>query len=1023
MPRGKATKKKTEFKGKNVTYDTIYTLKNKLKVTKDEAKLIRDSDKIDLIAVNKLTNEIARINLKKDKPLLLRQFGIKSAKNKDLLAALNNNVNNPKYFLGKEIPENISSELVVTYYVAIRDPSTDEILVRKHTTEVRSSPNNIQDFISRDAFEYYEDILSDETYVEANDLNPLEIFNPYTGQNEEWTSNPKIQTINSKKFQNQEFKLEDMKLREEDPLLLNNLFTNVDLNNNKDCVKAALKTTLSKTKNLKRGEKKKLLDDLDSLGNKDGVTIDELYQYCVNHLVKLVCYDINGKVIKQNLNGHKYIPTLYFLCYNNHLYIVKNKYLEKKEVNVKEVKIVENVHIELNKLLKAKRVPSNVNYDGIKITSFVDEDIKYIENTEYLRCKEILDKNGMGDKIFDNISIFSIYSVFENVFFKEDPSSFFPHCPKHTPIVYKSSRVVENVKEVSTIDKNKAYAYSMFDLSFLIKVDIRSAKMNSDLTYLSGLTKYVDHHLYLAKPKYYSIVMRQMGLYSGEHLNFCKKEEVEFDVIFEIEATKMQNYAASMIKILRENLNDTEFKHMMVVSMGRLEETAKSFTKYEVDGFFNKDEAVRREGYMEKEFGKYSLMYRCVNGVRNIYNKIPIKNQILENHSRMVYNKLKELKINEEDIIQIKTDSISYVGKLPKGLDKTDFTGWKKETFKPMKKISEDFDQRELTIESLFPHDVTNGEIAMCYAGAGKTYKIINEVIPKLVQSDTSYIILTPSHASKKEYHAAGLNCDVIQRYTLHNRIPDVEHIIVDEFGMCDSYAHDLVYKCKFLGRIVDVYGDFKQLPPVEGNIMDNKYYLNSMFSTTIKMEENRRNNFTKQYYDTLIDGIADYKQEVFKHSNSFSDLENAEVIICYRNATVDKYNKMMLGIKGLEHFSIGAKVICTTNNLRDKNIYNGFNFTISEHLEEIIYDDKTKKYFKMENGKEVKFDKEDEAIILDDGTKLTIDEFKNNFKPAYAQTLHKLQGATIKSYYFPEDDQKFITPKAAYTIVSRLKK
>jgi uncharacterized protein YrzB (UPF0473 family) len=44
-----------------------------------------------------------------------------------------------------------------------------------------------------------------------------------------------------------------------------------------------------------------------------------------------------------------------------------------------------------------------------------------------------------------------------------------------------------------------------------------------------------------------------------------------------------------------------------------------------------------------------------------------------------------------------------------------------------------------------------SGIIGLGDAGNGKTYKIINEIIPKL---DKNYIVLTPSHATINDYRA-----------------------------------------------------------------------------------------------------------------------------------------------------------------------------------------------------------------------------------------------------------------------------
>ena len=111
----------------------------------------------------------------------------------------------------------------------------------------------------------------------------------------------------------------------------------------------------------------------------------------------------------------------------------------------------------------------------------------------------------------------------------------------------------------------------------------------------------------------------------------------------------------------------------------------------------------------------------------------------------------------------------------------------------------------------------------MCYAGCGKTYKIVNEIIPKL---NDDYIVVSPSHSTLKEYKRLGLNAKVIQYYQFKCSIPEETNIIVDEFGMVGKGGLDMIYKCYLKGKRIWAYGDFSQLKSVEGHIYDKPLWL-----------------------------------------------------------------------------------------------------------------------------------------------------------------------------------------------------
>ena len=100
------------------------------------------------------------------------------------------------------------------------------------------------------------------------------------------------------------------------------------------------------------------------------------------------------------------------------------------------------------------------------------------------------------------------------------------------------------------------------------------------------------------------------------------------------------------------------------------------------------------------------------------------------------------------------------------------------------------------------------------------------------------------------------------------------------------------------------------------------------------------------------------------------------------------------LGIESIE--SIGCKVICNSNDLRELNIYNKFQFTVTGI--------------------------EDNNIVLDNQYKISRICYGMYFNPAYARTIYSIQGESMNDFYYPVEDYNFLNDRTTYTIISRLK-
>lgn len=943
------------FKGKKITAGSYKKIAQKAKIDESQARRIKKNPYIYIID----GKDFGRYDIR-EKPLLLKKFGLQGVRTKKLLTdnitVKNKTILQEKIGTGQELNMHI------------------QILISFSFSSTKDAKRTLNRYVSIEADEEtINDYAIDEGEKYIKTIGPIDAI--------EWG----IDDIIIRSFYTgQIFNIKDMELRDNDVLDIFNEYVNVDLNknDNSNCVKTFLKNKLKKIS-------EKTIDDLKT-------TIKDIIEFCEKYRIELYIYHYNGTLLDKHVpkKRNKNYPVLVFMAYNNHLYPINNKYLEKRKHDNLKIEIVEDATDKLKEFIYKNILPSSIKINDEKIISFIVDNTKYLQNEDYYKCKSILEKFGFGldEYLYDTITLPSIFNILESTYIKENINSFFPNASNYTKggYNYKTDEEID-YKDLETIDKSKAYSYALKELEFLISCDFRQNKI---IKYDEQPSEICEHYLYIAKPSESSILLPNRNIYSGEHLIFCMNEGVEFKILESIECTRHINFYKKMITDMYEKIDNNSFKEIMNISIGKMERSPEIYDKTFFQGIYNKDQSDREEGYKIELTDKYNLVYNTQKAIKNIYNKKPISIQIKDNARRVLYKKMKDINLSTSDIIQIKTDSITYkkykknYGKILDGLD-----GWKEEEFKEIKP-SEPYDNPDMSFNIM----TTNKNVlANCYAGTGKTYTILNELIPKLDTEKKSYIILSPTHRALKEYRDANKHCKVIDHYTCSKTIPSEDVIIVDEYGMCNEASHNLIFKCFLLGKEIHLYGDIYQLPPVGislGKISDQ--YTDLLFSNKKILDKNYRNDFTREYYDGLINSNDKnylYKEVIKYRTKNITD---ADIIICYRNDIVDKYNAKMMELKGYKDFDVGMPVLSKTNALYKKEIYNNFRYIITS-----------------KNG---------DNYELDNYYKVTKKDLDNYFKPGYAMTLYGAQGDSFKSFYYPSDDKYFINPNTAYTLISRLK-
>lgn len=748
------------------------------------------------------------------------------------------------------------------------------------------------------------------------------------------------------------------------------------------------------------------------LETKEGIKYSDFKEFCQSNSLTINVYNQHGKIIDQIISKTSK-STLSIIIYNNHVYGING--LVPKKLTFKEVPIIvnsNNIMALKSLLIQKKTLPSSIKIGKssnvkttnipINVISYIHDKIKYIDNPEYLRCKEIFTALGILDKLKDTTKLSHLIGILEKKLKTQDATSFFPYPEKFrtSQLLYKNDKIKS--EKIYTEDKNKCYTYSLYKLPYLITFDYRTNKITKNPTEIN------DSNLYIARPHYFTILMPKTKLYPGYFLNECKNLGLEFDLLEELHCFMVPNYYRQIIDLCMQHLTPLELKQLFNIHIGMMEQASTKKVNYIYEGIYN-ESSIKMISAATAKLGKYQIAYNYEEIHTSPCNKLPVATQIKDMSRYTLYLRIKKLNLSDDNIIQISTDSITYnIPSKLKDYDMNDFFGWKQQKYTPLEGAGTKFEDETPNLSLLDIKNKNNKirKLNKSYAGSGKTTEIVEKIIPELNQQNKTYIVLTPTYATLSDYKAKDINCDIIQRYTFNNQIPKEEYVIIDEIGFIGKECHDFIYKLNINNKNIICYGDFNQLQPVsEHHTYDQPHYINFLFNEVVENFTNYRNNFPKYYYDYLIYNAS--KRELIHEVNKYSSVkDNAEYILCYRIKTKKEYTKKVIANLGLKTwYSPGAKVMCITNKLLSiqsyNHIYNHKEFTVKELKKDtIIIKDK----------------------YNDEETEINKKIFMKSFTSAYVINIHQIQGLTLSSYKWLSTDNHFINNHEAYTIISRLR-
>lgn len=759
-------------------------------------------------------------------------------------------------------------------------------------------------------------------------------------------------------------------MREHKPISVFNLYTNI-INLDSEpgmCVPDALTKKFPKIAKLKKNNPIPAMKEANT---------EKVMEFCKKYGIRAIAYDIHKNVIAENIpeKDDKKYASLIYLYYANHMYLLDNKYLAEKPTPEKTV-LQDETTLQNNfkALLNQHILPGNIHASGGIVVSFSHDDTIYFTNDDYDKVQQIGKKFMFSDKMPYHIRLPYVFSILEKLYSSANINSFMPI--NHTKPAFFYN-IEPKSDDHQTIDKNKAYSYILKNLPYLLSTDMR--------TYDCIKTNEYDdeYALYVAESTP-NILMPRRDIYTGQHIKYCK-DKIQFTIHEKLTCKKHANHFTSLIHDLFLHLDHSIAKQVVVQAIGTFQSEPKRKTVWNV---VSKDD--RNPHNFSFECENMFLEESKSDKVSSIYNRKPIAIQVKDRMSQMLFDKMMELKLSDSDIIQINTDSITFYNKpLHLILNKDDFNGWKQGEYK--QKQGSIYDT-STPFDTFFQRIQNDNTLITGPAGNGKSYHIQNKM------DLTDAIILSSKHSAIRQHREKGLNAHVIQKFcgvseVTKITIPKENHIIVEECGILTRQHWDFLFKCVLLNKKLTILGDFDQLLPVdESKPYNQPAFLNMIFNNQQTKNENWRNDFTLEYYKSLLSGNKEYlEQELKKYSTK--NPEDADVIIAYRGSddakinVVKKYNDYMLAYHNQTITDDDVPVMCITNDLRKHDMYNNFLFKSQEIPVDLL---ENEKYFRV----------------------------------AYARTLYNLQGDETKSFYVaPEDMKWFLNPRMAYTLISRLSK
>jgi len=923
-------------------------------------------------------------------------------------------------------------------------------------------------------------------------------------------------------------------LLEAHPMNITHLYnTKIDLNDKYECCRDYVKELWTYTR---KGEKKYRYEaELDTLK-----TTRDYYNFCVKKNIKMIAFDINGKIILANYpEKPAKMKSLIYIQYNQHIYPFNHKYLRTARTLIKNNEITDHknltpreVHYAAIDLLTKKEMIKDIRIAFDKIVSFVYKETLYHTNTHYDAVKELAKKLPIAPDINYYTNFVSLSNTLTPLYSLSSVSSFMPNAKIYTKggFFYYNNEYAFSDEETICIDMVKSYTTMLFDMETLPIIDIRTTPINRN-----PQQEIKKDYLYFITTPISTNLLPNNNLVFGEALLLAKKHNVPFTIKYSYECMKsVGNPYKALILDIRKHAKEKDSKLILNALIGKMDTRkdivyptyiSKVGNEEEVkgdandltfidrlkhnfkdeQGFIIEDELTEKYDMPKpnKRDIKYSTDFDfvinkegfCVENPRAIKNKKRFKKDMKKyNKAHPFYARQESetpnikqttfkpisiaikdkcrielfkmalaLGLNDDEIKYAKTDSIAFKKtphreKLIKEYLGNNLYNWRVEpvskedhsTYFPKQKPIRDYEC-----------DNEENELYLFNAGGGKTTIAINDIIPRLEKENKSYIVFSSQHTALDPYRENNINCSTIAHYTYKREIPVEDNIIIDEIGMIGQGELGWIHKLFLLGKTIIGLGDYNQLLPVmkmsrkgidtntqefrraNHSAYNGEKWLRLLFSKFHISKVNWRNNYTPEYYESLIRGSKNYLlQEIKKECGV--NYKDAKLIITYLNKTRHKFNKLKLDYLDIpykeilpgdataggwsnkknhnlihfdpENIQPDSWVMCRCNKFKKLGIYNKTLFAVVG-----VKGDKIVLHITDASG--VLSKKRPITLPLTNFLEMGDTDGVGAFEFAYTRTIYSIQGASVEGgIYFALEDAKFLDGRTTYTIISRNK-
>ena len=994
----------------------------------------------DAYLVNRQTNKVLRAN-PLNLALLKQEFNVKTNKARKFIKGLDLPDN-------WELQKNIKPETNINMFVRVKATWRDVSEKRDRRVYLKIPNLNIskEDFQNKDEREeHFKNALADWAESSWQDIFP-------------YMTKLKFEEIKIRSG-NQALDFSDMEIREQNNLLLfNRNLLPFECNDfvkeyQKKCpkIKKIIDPETCIKQYLLLTYPKYIFQSYLNKYNK--ITLKILKNICIEKKIMLKAYGIDGKIKEETQIKNNKNKILSIVVYNNHLYPIKNLKIFKGKLrtmthdNINNVVYIERflkkdkkrkhdkLKEKLIEIITTEKSLPEVIFDDTVLISFMNGDIIYTSNKHYKLVFKILCDLGLKNEYYPHMTLSKCLEFVIKANMTENyKKSFAPYLSSlikssfyyYNKELYKKYKHDKKQKlttqKLMTVDKNKCFSLVLSKLPFLPYHDCTYHNITKCSYNEHNVNLLIDEYFYNVVVDVANLLIPNNFIYNGLYLKICKKicPTLKFTIINEIECDINDNFYSEAIDRTYK-LYGSELKHGWNITIGKMAQFNNSGDlqeKYKFNKICNKDELKRHDSnlfYKEKLSDDLYAIFDVKEEPNIKVENDFLTNFMIKDFTRLeLYKSINENKIKDEHIIQIKVDSISFLKqpdqKYEFFIDAQDYTKWKTEDFHPLKnKINYYNEEIKLFTEwkpkPKEPEINFEGGFYDGYAGCGKTYFIINKLIPKL---NDDYIILTPQHTNNVEYLKLGYRSEIMHKY-LFNQYLNIEqkYIIVDEVGLFNDSMRKILYKYQLKGHVIYLFGDNRQLKPVNCNdIMTNPYIIKKLAKNNYYFfDSNYRNTYTKKEYEKMFNNELTLNQKVKYMANHNKKKINQEsyTVICYYKESVNQENEKIMKKLNIENIlSINCLVRCITNDLRQYEIYNNFILKV--------------------------INKDENNIILSDEIKeytIPIKKYIKSFVPGYARTLHSVQGSNLSNYLIctnKKDIQKFTNPRELYTLLSRFK-